>query len=68
MKNAFNSFDRLGNIAIAKFSPSTKLSDKKQFADKIMHDNPSIKTVLEKILDCRRKNKRSLVQGKRVRF
>ncbi|HJZ18813.1 MAG TPA: hypothetical protein VJ208_01805 [Candidatus Nanoarchaeia archaeon] len=70
MKNAFNSFDRLGNIAIAKFSPSTKLSDKKQFADKIMHDNPSIKTVLEKIRGFKgrlRKQKTSWIAGEKTK-
>src|SRR3989344_2574324 len=47
-KNPFHVFDRLGNVAIAKFSRETKENDKKQFANKILHDNPSVKTVLEK--------------------
>src|SRR3989344_5866440 len=48
-KNPFHAFDRLGNIAIVKFSRGVKSGDKKQFAKKILHDNPSVKTVLEKI-------------------
>ena len=47
-RNPFHAFDRLGNIAIVKFSKGVKLGDKKQFAKKIIHDNPSVKTVLEK--------------------
>jgi len=42
-------FDVLGNIAIVKFSKDAKLKDKKQFANKILKDNSSIKTVLEKV-------------------
>lgn len=41
-------FDVLGNIAIVKFPDSVNLKDKKQFANKILSDNKSIKTVLEK--------------------
>ena len=48
MKKNPRAFDVLGNIAIVKFSSLTKLKDKKQFANKILNDNPSIKTVLEK--------------------
>jgi tRNA (guanine37-N1)-methyltransferase len=48
-KNVFHAFDVLGNIAIAKFPKDTKLKDKKQFANKILRDNKSIKTVLEKV-------------------
>ncbi len=47
-KNSFHAYDVLGNIALVKFSRETKLKDKKQFANKILKDNKSIKTVLEK--------------------
>jgi len=40
-------FDLLGNIAIVKF-PKIKLTEKKKFAEKLMKDNNSVKTVLEK--------------------
>jgi tRNA (guanine37-N1)-methyltransferase len=42
-------FDVLGNIAIAKFPEDFKLIDKKKFANKILKENNSIKTVLEKV-------------------
>ena len=42
-------FDVLGNIAIVKFPRNFKLVDKKKFANKILRDNSSIKTVLEKV-------------------
>lgn len=42
-------FDVFGNIAITKFPENFKESEKKKFADKILKDNCSIKTVLEKI-------------------
>lgn len=48
VKNTYRAFDVLGNIAIVKFSQVTKVSDKKQFANRILRDNKSIKTVLEK--------------------
>jgi len=41
-------FDVLGNIAIVKFSRDTKVRIKKQFADKLLSQNKSVKTVLEK--------------------
>ena len=41
-------FDVLGNIAIVKFSYETKLIQKKKFANKILKENPSITTILEK--------------------
>ncbi len=41
-------FDVLGNIAIVKFSRDTKVKTKKQFADKLLRQNKSVKTVLEK--------------------
>jgi tRNA (guanine37-N1)-methyltransferase len=43
------SFDIFGNIAIAKFPRDFKLVDKKKFANNILEDNNSIKTVLEKV-------------------
>ncbi|MCL5730345.1 MAG: hypothetical protein M1165_02150, partial [Candidatus Pacearchaeota archaeon] len=43
------SFDLLGNIAIVKFQKGIKTSDKKLFAGKLMKENNSVKTVLEKI-------------------
>ncbi|MCK4647389.1 RsmD family RNA methyltransferase [Candidatus Pacearchaeota archaeon] len=42
-------FDVFGNIAIIKFPKDFKLIDKKKFANKILKDNNSIKTVLEKV-------------------
>jgi len=42
------SFDVLGNIAIVNFPKEFKLKDKKQFANKILKENKSVKTVLEK--------------------
>ena len=41
-------FDIVGNIAIVKFSRDTKVKNKKQFANKLLHQNKSVKTVLEK--------------------
>ena len=42
-------FDMFGNIAIAKFPRDFKLTDKKKFANKLLKENSSIKTVLEKV-------------------
>ena len=42
-------FDVFGNIAIVKFPKDFKLTEKKKFANKILKDNNSIKTVLEKV-------------------
>lgn len=42
-------YDVLGNIAIVKFPKGTKVRDKKQFANKLLKENKSVKTVLEKI-------------------
>jgi len=41
-------FDVFGNIALVKFDRKTSIKDKKLFANKILKDNKSIKTVLEK--------------------
>ena len=48
VKKIFRAFDVLGNIAIVKFLELTKSYEKKQFANKILRENNSIKTVLEK--------------------
>lgn len=48
MKNKPRAFDILGNIAIVKFPKDFKLKDKKKFAEKILRENKSVKTVLEK--------------------
>ncbi len=42
------SFNVLGNIAVVNFSDNTSLLNKKKFAQEIMNNNNSIKTVLEK--------------------
>ncbi len=42
------SFDVLGNVAIVRFSRDTGIKNKKKFANKILKENKSIKTVLEK--------------------
>ena len=41
-------FDVFGNIALIKFDRKTSIKDKKLFANKILTDNKSIKTILEK--------------------
>jgi len=41
-------FDIVGNIAIVKFSRDAKVKNKKQFANKLLRQNKSVKTVLEK--------------------
>ena len=41
-------FDIFGNIAVVKFSERIMARDKKKFANKILKDNKSVKTVLEK--------------------
>ncbi len=48
-RNSFHSFDRFGNIALVKFSRDVKIKDKKQFANKLLHENPAMRTILEKI-------------------
>jgi tRNA (guanine37-N1)-methyltransferase len=42
------SYDFLGNVAIMKFPKGTSLKDKKKFAEKLLENQKSIKTVLEK--------------------
>lgn len=46
MKKA--SFDIFGNIALVKFDKEINIKDKKNFANKLLKDNKSVKTVLEK--------------------
>lgn len=48
-KNVLRAYEVLGNIAIVKFSREVKEKDKKQFADKILNENKSVKTILEKV-------------------
>ncbi len=48
VRKAYNSFDIFGNIAVVKFDQFVKLRDKKQYSNKILKDNKSITTVLEK--------------------
>ena len=42
-------FDILGNIAIVNFSKGFKAKEKQKFAEKILKENESIRTVLEKV-------------------
>jgi len=43
------SYDLLGNVAIVKFPRGFKAGEKKKFALKILRENKSVKTILEKI-------------------
>jgi len=47
-RGRMRAFSILGNIAIVNFSDSVKIKDKKQFANKILKENKSVTTVLEK--------------------
>ncbi len=42
-------FDAFGNIALVKFKDKTSADDKRLFANKLLRDNKSVRTVLEKI-------------------
>ncbi len=42
------SYDFLGNIAIVNFPDEMKVSEKKKIAEKLLQENKSVKTVLEK--------------------
>ncbi len=69
-RNPFHTFDRLGNIAIVKFSKDVRINDKKQFANKLLHDNPSIKTILEKTRKFKgrlRKQETSWIAGEKTK-
>ncbi len=44
-----HSYDVLGNIVIVKFPKEAKAAEKKRFAEKILANNKSIKTILEKV-------------------
>src|SRR3989344_1493326 len=41
-------FDLLGNIALVKFPRETKEKDKKKFAERLLRENKSVRTILEK--------------------
>lgn len=63
-------YDVLGNIAIVKFPKDTKVRDKKQFANKLLRENKSVKTVLEKIGKFKgrlRKMQTSYISGKKTK-
>jgi tRNA (guanine37-N1)-methyltransferase len=47
-KNIFRAYDVFGNMAVVKFPEKIKLKDKKNHAKKILKNNGSVKTVLEK--------------------
>ena len=49
MKLNEGSYDLIGKIAIVKFSKETKATAKKKFANKLLKENKSITTVVEKI-------------------
>ena len=48
MEKTFRAYHLLGNIAVINFSKGILLKDKKKFANKILKENKSVKTVLEK--------------------
>src|SRR3989338_6832915 len=41
-------FDLLGNISLVKFPRETKEKDKKKFSEKLLRENKSVRTILEK--------------------
>src|SRR3989344_6081141 len=43
------SFDILGNIIVVKFPEDFSIGEKKKFAEKLLKENSSVRTVLEKI-------------------
>lgn len=49
VRNPGSAFDVLGNIAIVKFPLNTKANEKKASAIKLMKENNSVRTVLEKV-------------------
>lgn len=64
------SFDVLGNIAIVKFRKGTKSAEKKAFAKKLLEENKSVKTILEKVGKFRgrlRKMQTKFVAGQKTR-
>ena len=68
MKKA--SFDIFGNIALVKFPRGIKAKDKKLFADKLLHDNKSVTTVLEKTRGFRgrlRKQETKYIAGEKTK-
>lgn len=48
MNREIHSYDIFGNIALAKFSKDIKEAEKKRFGKKLLNENKSIKTILEK--------------------
>ncbi|MBS3076466.1 hypothetical protein J4481_01855 [Candidatus Pacearchaeota archaeon] len=68
MKKYPSAYDVLGNVAIVKFSKEVKPSEKKKFGEKVLKENPSVKTVLEKVGDFKgrlRKMKTAFVAGEK---
>ena len=68
MKKA--SFDIFGNIALVKFPNRMAVKEKKSFADKLLHDNKSITTVLEKTRGFRgrlRKQETKYIAGEKTK-
>ena len=62
--------DIVGNVAIVKFPAETKLPEKKKIADKIMKENRSVKTVLEKTGKFKgrlRKQETKFIKGERTK-
>ncbi len=63
-------FDVLGNIALVKFSSKASTAEKKRFANKLLHYNKSITTVLEKIRGFKgrlRKQKTHWIAGEKTK-
>jgi tRNA (guanine37-N1)-methyltransferase len=48
-KPRMRAYSLLGNIALVNFSEKATVNEKKQFANKILKDNSSVKTILEKV-------------------
>ena len=69
MKNP-HSFDILGNIAVVRFPKDFKETEKKKFADRLLRERHSIKTILEKkgrIKGRLRKIKTSYIAGEKTK-
>ena len=64
------SFDVLGNIAVVKFQKEAKPKEKKIFAKKLLDENKSVRTVLEKVGKFKgrlRKMKTNFVAGEKTK-
>ncbi|MCK5609164.1 class I SAM-dependent methyltransferase family protein, partial [Candidatus Pacearchaeota archaeon] len=48
MANNYRAFSYFGDIALINFSDKTPQKEKKDFANKVLKENKSVKTVLEK--------------------